>query len=212
MQRLHEFCTVDGCERKHKARGYCATHYMMWKRGAEITSIKSRDRIKPDCCIEEGCTEPVKSKGLCKMHYQRLLRHGHTKYRDRKKEPKICIIPNCDNHSYSKQLCNSHYMKQRTWKKMGFGVFEYLDMHKEQGGVCKICGRPEFMRHGSSGKVKDLAIDHCHQTNVIRGLLCSACNTSLGLLKDNVETLKSAIKYLEESSKRIQVKNLHRVF
>jgi len=200
MKKLHEFCAVDGCERKHKARGYCDTHYMMWKRGAEITSIKSRNRIKPDCCIENGCTDPVKAKGLCKTHYQRLLRHGHTKYRDRKKEPKNCIIPNCENHAYANKLCNGHYMKQRTWQKMGFGVFEYLELHKKQGGVCKICGRPEFATNGCSGKVKNLAIDHCHKTNAIRGLLCSSCNRSLGLFQDDVNILKSAIKYLEANS------------
>jgi len=42
-----------------------------------------------------------------------------------------------------------------------------------------------------------LAVDHCHSTNKIRGLLCTDCNTALGLLKDNKELVKSALAYLD---------------
>jgi len=200
MKKLHEVCTVEGCDRSHKARGYCQTHYMMWMRGSPIAPIKVRERNKPECCIEEDCTEPVKSKGLCKMHYQRLLRYGHTRYKDRKKAPKICIIPNCDNHLYAKELCHSHYAKKRSWQKMGIDVFDYLRMYDEQNGVCKICGRPETTTNGLSGKTKDLAIDHCHETNAIRGLLCSSCNRALGLFQDSEKILNRAVDYLNRST------------
>lgn len=39
-------------------------------------------------------------------------------------------------------------------------------------------------------------LDHCHITGKIRGFLCSNCNTGLGLFKDNINLLESAIKYL----------------
>ena len=41
-----------------------------------------------------------------------------------------------------------------------------------------------------------LAVDHCHKTGKIRGLLCGGCNTSIGSFEDNPELLKNAIKYL----------------
>jgi hypothetical protein len=44
----------------------------------------------------------------------------------------------------------------------------------------------------------DLAVDHCHTTGKIRGLLCSKCNPALGAFNDNIEILNSAIKYLKE--------------
>lgn len=196
MKKLFDTCTFEGCGLKHKARGYCATHYMMFKRGSEVSAIRSREIDKPECCIEDGCTEEVKAKGLCKAHYQRLLRHGHTRYLDRKKEPKICMIPNCDSWLYAGGLCHSHYLKNRTWKSFGFTVNDYLKMHKEQNGVCKICNKPESSKQNSSGKLKELAMDHCHDKNVIRGLLCNRCNRALGLLRDDVSVLESAIKYL----------------
>lgn len=42
-----------------------------------------------------------------------------------------------------------------------------------------------------------LVVDHCHDTGIVRGLLCHNCNRALGLFKDKIEVLKNAIKYLE---------------
>ena len=71
----------------------------------------------------------------------------------------------------------------------GLTIEEFDVMSKEQGESCKICGL-------SSEEV--LNVDHCHSTNKVRGLLCRKCNTGLGQFNDNIETLKIAIKYLEE--------------
>jgi hypothetical protein len=47
--------------------------------------------------------------------------------------------------------------------------------------------------------LKELAIDHCHKTGKIRGLLCKNCNQGLGQFKDNIDLLLSAAKYLYEN-------------
>ena len=57
----------------------------------------------------------------------------------------------------------------------------------------KICKAPETLQN------KNLAVDHCHKTGKVRGLLCSKCNKGLGLFKDSKELLTTAIEYLEES-------------
>ena len=189
-------CQFDGCTRPHKARGYCQTHYSQWMRGSEFSPIKSRERVKLPECIEEGCAEPVKAKGLCKAHYQRFLRHGHTKYTDRKKPARICMIDGCDNHLYAKDLCHAHYAKQRKWKHAGVDASRYQDMLNTQGGVCAICHQPETHRDGLSGKPKDLAVDHDHATGAVRALLCSSCNTALGLFNDSIELLAKAREYV----------------
>ena len=189
-------CLIDGCTRPHKARGLCQTHYAQRLRGADFSPIRSRVREKPLECVEEGCVEPVKSKGLCKMHYQRLLRHGHTQYRDRKKPSKQCMIDGCDNVLYAKSLCHQHYIKQRKWQAYGVDAARYQEMLREQGGVCAICSQREKTTGYASGKTKDLAVDHDHVTGTVRALLCSACNTAIGLFNDDDKLLAKAQTYL----------------
>lgn len=65
----------------------------------------------------------------------------------------------------------------------------YAERLEEQGGVCALCG-------GESPD-RALAVDHDHQSNGIRGLLCAACNTGLGAFRDNVALLRAACVYLE---------------
>lgn len=56
--------------------------------------------------------------------------------------------------------------------------------------TCHICCR-KFKTE------RDRSIDHCHVTGVIRGQLCFSCNTALGHFKDDIDVLKSALRYLE---------------
>lgn len=72
--------------------------------------------------------------------------------------------------------------------KFGINVNQYQLMLKEQNGACYICNTSES---------RDLAIDHCHTTGKVRGLLCSKCNTALGLLKDDVALFDRAKEYLQ---------------
>ena len=70
----------------------------------------------------------------------------------------------------------------------------YKKILLEQNNVCAICKKPETAVINNS--VKSLAVDHCHTTNKIRGLLCSRCNTALGLLKDDVSIVTNMVNYL----------------
>ena len=194
-------CQIDGCTRPHKARGLCQTHYAQRLRGSDFSPIRSRVREKPPECIEEDCSEPVKSKGLCKMHYQRLLRYGHTRYRDRKKPAKQCVIDGCGNVLYAKSLCHPHYAKQRKWQAYGVDATRYQEMLREQKGVCAICSQPEKITDNASGKSKDLAVDHDHATGAVRALLCSACNTAIGLFNDDITLLAKAQAYVIQYSR-----------
>jgi hypothetical protein len=73
---------------------------------------------------------------------------------------------------------------------------KYKKMHDEQNGKCAICFLPETSKSNNE-KIKNLAIDHCHKTGVIRGLLCQKCNIGLGAFLDNPDLLKKAIIYLK---------------
>lgn len=69
------------------------------------------------------------------------------------------------------------------------------NMFDAQGGRCAICGCTED-KNG-----RNFAVDHDHDTGVVRALLCMPCNTMLGFAEDDIQILKNAIAYLEEHGK-----------
>lgn len=62
---------------------------------------------------------------------------------------------------------------------------EYAALVERAGGRCAVCQREA-----------SLQVDHCHATGAVRGLLCGPCNKALGLLRDDVASLRAAIAYL----------------
>lgn len=67
---------------------------------------------------------------------------------------------------------------------------KYLEMFAKQKHRCGICDTV------FNKLPVNLAVDHCHSTGQIRGLLCVSCNTAIGSFKDNIELLNKAVKYL----------------
>lgn len=91
----------------------------------------------------------------------------------------------------------SHYEKygwsKNCERKYGITAEKYNELYNDQNGSCKICGVHQ------SHLGERLSIDHCHLTNVVRGLLCRHCNLLLGNASDEIGILENAIKYLKET-------------
>ncbi len=81
-------------------------------------------------------------------------------------------------------------------KSYGITFEDYERMHAEQSGLCAICRLAEAVK--IRGKLIKLAVDHCHDTGKVRGLLCVNCNKALGHFKDDVELMSKAIQYLRK--------------
>lgn len=79
-------------------------------------------------------------------------------------------------------------------KKYGLTIEEWAQMYQDQDGVCAICEKPETRAH--NGIVTRLSVDHDHETGAVRGLLCDACNTSIGRVNDDPNLLWKAMEYL----------------
>lgn len=71
----------------------------------------------------------------------------------------------------------------------GITLEDFDRMMSDQRNSCAICH--ELL-------VKP-CVDHDHETGVVRGLLCSNCNSGLGMFKDDIRLLAGAIVYLEDS-------------
>lgn len=87
--------------------------------------------------------------------------------------------------------CSNAYQNERNWNKLyGINRTDYEAMVSRQGGVCALCFSPPG--------AKALHVDHCHDTGRVRSLLCSSCNTGLGLLQDSPALLRDAARYIEK--------------
>lgn len=76
-------------------------------------------------------------------------------------------------------------------KRFGISVEEYDAMLEAQGGRCAICESDE-----TRSKWVTFAVDHCHDTGRVRGLLCGQCNYALGKLGDTPQNLLRAYRYV----------------
>jgi hypothetical protein len=92
-----------------------------------------------------------------------------------------------------------HYRTVRRKERLGrygLNIQQYEDLAQEQNNQCALCGvDPSDKRHNGRGR---LAVDHCHVTGRVRGLLCTTCNIGLGKFEDNISLLSKAIEYLSE--------------
>jgi hypothetical protein len=73
--------------------------------------------------------------------------------------------------------------------KFGLSFEKFQAMIDAQNNLCAICKKPEQQR-------RRLSVDHDHETDAIRGLLCMNCNAGLGNLRDSIELLEAAAEYL----------------
>lgn len=99
------------------------------------------------------------------------------------------------------QAKHPRYTKQ-TKLRLAYGmtVEQYDTMVAAQKGVCFICHCEDRDFIKKSGKRRELAVDHCHETGVVRSLLCGDCNRALGLVKESPVILAKMIAYLARFS------------
>ena len=86
---------------------------------------------------------------------------------------------------------NREWLRGQHWKRrFGLTREDHANLLKKQKGVCAICK--------GTDKGKRLSVDHRHNTKIVRGLLCSLCNSGLGAFHENLTHMRQAIKYLSK--------------
>lgn len=83
---------------------------------------------------------------------------------------------------------------ESTLRQFGLTANDHFLMWVKQDGRCAICF------HSEEDIGKRFSIDHCHRSNVVRGLLCNDCNLALGLFDDDMIKVKNALAYLKARS------------
>jgi hypothetical protein len=132
----------------------------------------------------------------------KAARHAYksTYYKTHKKEMDAKQKAWVETHrERSRELCRESYARNKDkrlsydlQRKFGITKEQKVAMLNKQFGLCSICFT---YVHGSSGHV-----DHNHDTKKLREILCSKCNTMIGLAKENIGTLLNAAEYLKKHS------------
>lgn len=168
---------------------------------------KTKDKLT---CYCKSCTKKSRDKMVAsreqiskedaKVFHQQLIDEGSLYQCSTCKEKKGA------GHFYYKRdigqvrlstsQCKECTRDQVRYRKFGLDSGDVYAMLSEQDFKCKICGIDYEQWREDTGR--DFHIDHCHTTNVIRGFICGHCNRGLGAFLDDVEIMKSAIRYLEE--------------
>lgn len=142
-----------------------------------------------------------KSRAYSKAYYYANKEKAHAKhkvYREKHRERLLKM----DRENYHKK--RETVRAQQLMKKYGLTYEQHQEMFRAQGGACSICGTlfdVAFVGH-AKGKSNKAHVDHDHVSGKVRGLLCTQCNTALGLFKDNSANLAKAIVYLEKHNGR----------
>ena len=148
--------------------------------------------------LTKSCTMCRQTKTWAEFDY-RTLPSG--------KESRTAVCKPCRKYrdSFKSAARMKHYYDNREafkthrlCRKYGILEHEYLALKEAQNNCCAICLKPECTIDKRSGKVRELAVDHCHASGMVRGLLCTACNQALGFLDDDVQRLARAQEYLRE--------------
>ena len=137
----------------------------------------------------------TKTCSSCSEEKSLDLFYNYTKSKD----GKFRQCKDCQKDSvrrYKKKMGKAYYERERYYKwKATYGLSkeEYEEMLNEQDGKCAIC---ESDVHLVDNNGKRSAIDHCHNTGKVRGILCNNCNRGIGFLGDNSKVVKKALSYL----------------
>jgi hypothetical protein len=167
------------------------------KRCTQCGEVKSREQFSPNKTGKDGLHT------WCKFCKAASARHWHSTHREQRR-----VYDREDyeaNGEKARQKANDWHRanrprslaNKRDWKLRLYGLTpeDYQRAKEQQGGLCAVCRGPQ-----TPGR--DLAVDHDHATNDVRGLLCHHCNVGIGHFFDAPELLRAAADYLERAKQR----------
>lgn len=143
-----------------------------------------------------NCTKCNADKDECEFRVRTGLNRGYNSWckECENKANKARYTPKLER---IKKEVNSENIKLEAKKRMlkhryNITYEQYEQMYVDQGKKCLICEK-EYELGGRNG----LYVDHCHQTNIVRGLLCPGCNTAIGVLREDKKLFNNAMAYLK---------------
>ena len=219
--KTRQVCKVENCGRWVKGLGLCNNHYARFRKYGRIERLPPRGRRDHPMYMlwwerkRGGVMGPewqdfdtfVRDVGQRPTDNHFLMRRGGEPYgptnfqwvEHLRKRDDETMKEWWARKWAARMLANPGLERRRMFaRKYGMTLAQYESMLKEQDGKCAICEQPETSVDGKTGTLKNLAVDHCHNTGKVRGLLCSRCNTTLGKLEESPQLLRAMWDYLHK--------------
>ena len=151
----------------------------------------NRQKYCSQNCRQSSIKRPTKKKpcGNCGISF-RPLSNG----------AKFCSIE-CRDVAY--KSTKQTKARVRRLKKYSLTQQDYEYLLIKYDNTCAICHQPE--KKMINGKLRRLAVDHCHTSGVVRGLLCFQCNVGLSNFNDNWILLDNASEYLAQQDPKCRI-------
>jgi Recombination endonuclease VII len=138
--------------------------------------------------------------GLTGLAYELYITRRRSYWHNLSPEKKRSYIArSAEWRKNNREKMKKSYRKHDLKRHYGLTLEQYNTMFTAQGYKCAACGSSEPGR-----KTGEWAIDHCHTTETVRGILCHGCNVALGQVKDDIRRLKALVSYLERGPAKCQ--------
>lgn len=172
-------------------RGHICPRFLSTRACIECNKLYRTDKVaRKEKWQSRSHEECEARKADIRAYYQRNKERIQIYDRVRNKTQQRRASDNARNKTEKRQI----YRKSARWlEKYGVTYGEIETIRIAQDNKCWIC-LTEF--NLKSHKPDSMAVDHCHTTGVIRGLLCAGCNSGLGYFRDSHAFLERAIAYL----------------
>lgn len=180
-----------------RLRFYRKKHAKQLKQDKKLWYQKNRIRILK--AIKNASPLIKACRRIAHKKYQQLTKqrqynknYGKIYYRKHKKE-----INTKSNKWYRHTVKHNPNQILNSSLKTKFGITleGYNSLLQQQHNQCAICGLSA--KNSLRLYRQRLSVDHCHKSNIVRGLLCRMCNVGLGAFKDNIDLFRGVINYLE---------------
>ena len=149
----------------------------------------------PRACVTCGQFRGIEARDLCSRCNYAWKRDNIPGWFEKQSDRAANWRRNHPGHSPAKSSKPKDKIKtnvQQRLRRYGLRLEDYQELMRAQEGKCAIC-----KAYPSASRA--LAIDHCHTTGKVRGLLCGSCNMGLGKFSDDPERLKVAAEYLKKT-------------
>lgn len=159
---------------------------------------KKGNGLQPVC---KDCAKKF-TREYYKKHPEAWKRYGEKLKKWAEENPELAKIKNKMDYAncaekqkaYKKANYCSVIQREKNLARYGITTDDFNRILLQQNNCCEIC-KIELTA------TEKTAVDHCHTTGKVRGILCRNCNAGIGMLKESVTALESAIKYLQKHQK-----------